>query len=95
MNHLETIQQLGGFGRLKAMVGAYNFAKDENSVSFRFKGSRKANHVSIELNSSDLYNVRIGKVGKLDYKIVDETKDAYSDMLVSLFENTTGLYLSL
>jgi len=39
----ETIlKQLGGYGRLKCMVGAYNFlTSDGRDVSFRFKMCKK------------------------------------------------------
>ena len=40
------------------MVGASNFVFTETgSVSSRFKGDRKINHVNIKLTSSDLYDV--------------------------------------
>ena len=58
----EIIKQLGGAGRIKAMVGACNFGTNGNDVSFRFKGSKKANHIKITLNGMDLYDVEFIKI---------------------------------
>jgi len=94
--YLVIIDQLGGSGRLKAMVGAWNFIRDgEKNVQFRFKGSKVANHVSISLNSKDLYDVSFCKVHGDSVKKEKHYKGNYNDGLVELFEEHTGLYLSL
>ena len=102
MDYNQTIQQLGGFGKLKAMVGAHTFIKHEaeKALSFKFKGSRKCNYIKITLDASDTYNVEIGRVtnGKVKgftYKVIDESAGIYCDQLKPLFESITGLYLSL
>ena len=100
------IQQMGGFGKITAMTSANTFlSHPEGGVSFKFKGSRKANYVKIILNSMDLYDLEFGKIGTKKtefpgvrmptYKVVREFDGAYNDMLKSIFEETTGLYLSL
>lgn len=91
------LQQLGGKRRLKLMVSAWNFQVEDNSISFRFKGSQVANYVKIILDASDTYN--------LEFMLVDATQGVckekenfamiYNDMLVSTFEEYTGLYLSI
>lgn len=89
------IQQLGGFGKLKAMVGANTFIKDgENNIQFRFKGSSKANYVSVTLNDKDLYDMAFCKVGRINVKNKKHFNDIYNDKLVEIFENHTGLYLT-
>ena len=94
----EIRNQLGG-NRLVAMVGAYNFVgeTDGNYLRFRFKGSRKMNMITITLNALDTYDIEFQKYSpsKLTVSTVEEFKGAYADMLISIFEKTTGLYLSL
>ncbi len=106
------IEQMGGAGKLKMFVGAHTFLKDgENTVMFKFKGSKIANHVKITLNGMDLYDVEFLKIvnvspkrslqmtteefEKATYKNRTEFKGLYNDMLISTFENHTKLYLSL
>ncbi len=91
------IEQLGGFGRLRAMVGAFNLVGDATSVTLRFKGSRKTNMLKVTLNSTDTYTVEFLKYSpsKCKATTVKKTSMVYCDMLVSLFENTTGLYLTI
>jgi hypothetical protein len=103
-----TIQQLGGTGRLSAMINAKNFTYDKDgTLTFSFSGCKKINQVTIELNSKDLYNITFTKytAGRMNnktfeykeptWKAVKEYEDIYNDQLKSVFEETTGLYLSL
>ncbi len=90
---MEIIKQLGG-GRFVAMTGASLFVYDHEkraNVSFKFKGSRISNHVKIELNALDLYDVTFYKITKTDFKIVSERSGLYNDMLESHFKEITGL----
>lgn len=92
-----TIAYLGGMGRLKAMTGAYNFLIEaDNVVSFRFKGSRKANTIKLTLTGDDLYTVEFLKYSpsKMEFKAIKKVEGYYFDMLAPLFEETTGLYLT-
>ncbi len=87
-----------GANRLKAMVGAKNFAfsaKDSNA-SFRFtaRAKNKANYLKIELNAGDLYNLEFGYIRAGNYTVRSEIKDMYFDQMKEYFENETGLYLS-
>ncbi len=88
------INQLGGFGKLKAMTGAYNFVALDNGVSFKIK-NRSANFIKIILNGKDLYDVEIGRISGANYKIVKQQNDVYFDELKKFIENATGMYLSL
>lgn len=86
---------LGGFRRLSLMVGANNFAYDKGgTLSFRFKGCRKANAVRLVLNGSDLYDVEFHKITKAGAKLVAAHSDLYFDQLRETFERETGLYLT-
>lgn len=95
MHHDQTIEQLGGFGRLRAFVGAYCFTKSENALNFRFKGSRRANYISIELTVMDTYRVKFWKLKRYNALEVSEHEDIYAEDLVPLFQRETGLVLSL
>lgn len=94
------IAQLGGYGRLKAMIALYDVLYDKSvgrgAVCFKFKGSRKWNYVKITLNGLDLYDVQFCKIGRgTNVKWREPINNVYNDMLKEIFENETGLYLSL
>ncbi len=91
------IDQLGGLGKISAMVGANNFLIEEAGISFQFKGCRKAKKCIIDLLPSDLYRMRLGKLNRktLDFDILHEEEGLYWDMLKPEFERATGLDLSL
>lgn len=100
------ISQLGG-GRFAMMTGAKQFVSffkgDNPSVRFRVPGNltkNGINMVQISLNGSDLYDVEFLKVRNSKTKGVVMTSvemhnDIYCDMLVDLFETSTGLYTHL
>ena len=100
---ITTLQQLtqssNGSGRLKAMIGAKNFAKSDEQmfVSFMFMrgAENKANYVKITLNGKDLYNVEFGKLTPTKHKIISNIEDMYAEDLRGYFEGETKLYLSL
>ena len=87
------IQQMGGMRRLSMFTGAKNFVALPNGVSFRI-GNKSVNFVKIILNGKDLYDLTFGLMrnGKLVNK--KEYNDIYSDQLKSIFEKSTGMYLS-
>jgi len=91
------IEQLGGVGRLVAMIGVGQIVVDDSSAMFGFKGCRKANKCRITLTPMDLYKVEFFKLNRrsLECPIVEEFDGVYGDQLVEIFESTTGLFLSL
>lgn len=96
------LQQLGGTGRLKIMAGCKDYIAIENGVQFGIgKNAAGINKAKIVLRADDLYDVEFGTVRKNNktfeytYKVVSKTEGAYNDMLKSLFESATGMYLSL
>ena len=96
------INQLGGFGKLKAMINMRDLTagekKNGNSVmTFKFSGSRKFNMCEIELNGMDLYDIKLMKFSPKYCTISNESvsNDLFNDMLIEHFEGKTGLYLSL
>ena len=92
------LQQMGGSGKLSAMVGAHDFIGDDKSLQFSFKGSRKANKCRVVFDyTTDTYIFQLWKFNKRTYDMakVYELELVYWDMLIDLFESETGLYLSL
>jgi hypothetical protein len=93
------LRQMGGMGRLVAMTGAKDFLRTERdgipALAFKFKGSPKANYVAILLDPSDTYTLHFGKIVKYDLKPTGTFEGVYADRLKSVFEDFTGLYLSL
>jgi hypothetical protein len=95
--------QMGGKGRLVAMVGAQDFtydARDERRVvaSFRFKGCSKANICRVAYDrASDTYGFYLLRYSPktLTFKpLLALDRDVYAEDLVRLFEDNTGLYLT-
>ena len=91
------LSQLGGAGRLVAMTGAKNFCSHpEGALSFKIgRNAKGVNYCKITLTSDDLYTVEFKRVTVK--KITDKgtTVGAYNDMLHDLFEQATGMYLTL
>ena len=92
------IQQLGGAGQLRAMLGTTLLAVDENSVTFNFRMCRRANHCRVTyVPGLDLYRMEFFLMGAryITCKVVASFDQVYADQLRGLFENTTGLRMSL
>ena len=97
------------YGVLKAMIGAAYFvqSQEENSIRFSFKMCRKASVCKIQYDAGlDLYNMSFIKIRKIRDKlipyfcteesiIVKEYKEIMCDQLKGLFEEFTGLCLTL
>lgn len=85
--------QLGGYGKLKSMIGADNFGYDEDgSLSFKIKASSKFKYCKIKLNANDLYDVEFFSQSG---KPVKSMENVYAEDLKRIFEETTRLYMSL
>ncbi len=92
------LQQLGGQRKLTAMIGAYHFmALDEKGLSFKFEASRQFNYCKILLTPSDPYTITFQKWNWKTFSLQNEQSfsDVYCDNLIPIFEEATGLYLSL
>ncbi len=96
----EIYRQFGG-NKAKVMIGMYNQAYDGSAnnpnFSFRFKAksNKGINYVKIELTVMDDYIVTFGKIRGTDYKVIETMEGIYADQLQEVFEDVTGLYLSL
>jgi len=90
------LRQMGGMGKICAMTGAKNFIDYGNGVSFRFPNNVKGrpNTFKVTLDPDDTYSVEFGRCRGTTYKILKTLNGIYWDMLKSLFEQESGLYLS-
>lgn len=97
------LQQLTGskaVGRtLALMIRAHGLVKSDadSYVMFSFKGCRKANKCRITLEPSNTYKVEFFKYNRKTFEcpLVYDIDGIYDDMLKGVFEDYTGLYLSL
>jgi hypothetical protein len=91
------LSQMGGTGRLSAMIGANGYIGSEDSVAFRFKARAKngANGFRVVLDPSDTYTVEFISVRGSSRKVKDTLSEVYAEDLKRIFEDKTGLYLSL
>jgi len=90
----EILNQLGGAGRLKVMLGVKSFGATESSLSFAFRaaGRNSIKAVRVVLDASDTYTVEFFRASGVT---VDKFDGVYVDALRSCIEQRTGLYLSL
>lgn len=94
----EILQQLGGAGRLRVMIGAHSFmgAPKSLTVKFRCRNPRRINTIMVALDPSDTYNVSFWCITSKTMRMVGGTdRDVYADNLRQVIESRTGLYLSL
>ena len=89
------LDQLGGAGRLVAMTNAKNFVYDGASLAFKFSNRRGPNYCKIALAHDDTYTVTLGRIVKYDLRSSSTINGIFAGDLVELFENATGLRLSL
>lgn len=97
MQIAQTIQSQFG-NKCFFMLGAYNILAHDDGLSFRFKGSRKANYCKITLDASDTFTMEFLKIGRApNFKTIEVRTESgvYADMLHGMIESTTGLATSL
>ena len=84
--------------RLITMTGAIHLLYDNenNSFSFKFPMCKKANYCKISYNyGKDLYEMSFSKLSSKSIKTVAEFNNIFAEQLKSIFEDFTGLDLSL
>lgn len=95
------LKQMGGSGRLKAMIGAKHFTSHDGgkALSFQFpnKQRSKGNYVKVTLRGDDTYDMEFLAIsgGGTKVKKVKTYSGIMADQLKSLFTQWTGLYLHL
>tara|TARA_R110000751_G_scaffold30117_1_gene77260 strand:- start:447 stop:791 length:345 start_codon:yes stop_codon:yes gene_type:complete len=102
-------KQMGGYNRLNAMLGLKypTYSDEKRQIMFRWKaksavklaavtgGNKAANYVVITLDASDTYSMKFKRIHGLNCTDLVEFSGIYADQLKSIFENSTGLALSL
>ena len=98
----EILRQLGGQGRLKAMIAAKNFVavsagnQPANGLQFQFmKGKDGVNMVVIRLNGDDLYDVEFLAVRGVKFRPVAVRNNLFFDQLEAAFWDIAGLAIRL
>lgn len=92
------LQQLGGKGRLTAMIGAHTFVgAPGGSVQFRFRAKAKdgINFVRVSLQSDDTYRLEMLRLSGINSWHKADIAGLHAGDLRRIIENRTGLYLSL
>ena len=92
------IEQLGGQGRLRAMIGAHDFLNGENTLQFGFAGSRRVNKVVLTYHpGADTYELMLGKCFRcgIRFDVAYRQDGLYAEDLIPTMERETGLRLSL
>ena len=92
------LQQLGGAGQLRAMLGTKAILADENSATFDFRLCKLANRCKVTyLPKLDFYRVEFFLVRSTNgIAHPQETFSmVYADQLRQVFEGFTGLRMSL
>ena len=72
-------------------------AKNDRTLRFNVRGTRKCNWIEIELTPLDVYTVRFEKYSpsKYTHTTVHTDEMVYCDQLHDIIESFTGLYLTL
>lgn len=77
------------------MLGAKDFVGGPNYLTFKIRGSKAVNYITIYLNALDLYEIKFLKVRALVVKVVKEYTEVYCDDLLKLIRLETGLETNL
>ena len=77
------------------MLGAKDFIGGADYLSFRIRGSHKANAIRIALDPMDTYTVTFWKIRSPNIKEVGRFEGIYCDMLHDLIRRVTGLNTNL
>jgi hypothetical protein len=92
------LEQLGGAGKLTAMIGAHTFmGTEEGTLTFQFraKAHNGANRIHIVLNANDYYDVTFYKGRGVNIRAIGSVYDVPAGSLRRVIQDATQLYLSL
>jgi hypothetical protein len=96
----ETIlSQLGGLKILRTMIGVTHVVTSDRGLDIRFtaRNEKQVNHVRIELNARDYYDVTFYQIrrGGLDCKVIEEACEVDAEDLIETICSTTWLTLAI
>ena len=90
------VNHLGGMRALVVMLGVNSFVGDDGEIGFRFKGSRKANHLRVDLGAEPgRFDMHFYKCGAARATLVESFENVAGPVLPRVFERVTGLALSV
>ena len=93
------LSQLGGLKVLRAMLGMTHVLTSPRALDIRFTAPnlRGCNHVRIELNARDTYDLTFYQIrqGGLDCKVIEEANGVYAEDLIETICSTTVLTLAI
>lgn len=95
LNGDEILTKIGGADRLKSMVGADNFKKESNLLSFKFKSSKEANLVIIKNEIPNQFTVAIILDSNSENKTVYKQSVKELEEFRKIFNKVTGLSLPI
>ena len=80
---------------ISSMIGAKDYVILKNGLQFRWvaKAKNKSNCIQVTINGNDLYDVKFLYIRGVKCVTRSEHNNIYADMLISLFEQETGLFL--
>lgn len=88
------LAQLGG-NKFIAMTGAFHLLAITQGLSLKFKGNKKANYMTVELQADDTYTVIFKHLKTINYmpvvKDVASFERVYAEQLQDIFTQITGL----
>lgn len=89
--------QLGGQGRLMAMLGAHSFSGEKDRLRFKIKcrAAQNIKCINIVLEASDTYRVEFWSIHGVHVKKVAEVTGVYCDQLGACVERATKLRVRL
>lgn len=91
------IAQLGG-NKMAAMIGLQSLGfYGDNTTTFKWaaRGKRGINHLRVTLRPDDTYDMTFNHQTRFKETAKASYTGVYAEDLVRLFEETTGLYLTL
>lgn len=93
----ETIyNQLHGRRRLATMAGCKNFTYGEGCVTFHIgRNAKKVTAMGVKLEASDTYTVTLYQGKGVNMRKKETLENVYASQLVSIFEDRTGMFLTL
>lgn len=97
MSVAKTILEQFGGARAMVMIGGKDLVASDYSLTFKFgRGAKnKANRCRITLEMDDTYTITFFKIVKMEVKIIEEIEGVYFDQLMDIFEDRTGMFLTL
>jgi len=90
------VQQMGGMGKLRAMLGAKLIAMSNGlRIIFPNRHRTRGNVCEITLEANDTYTMKFFNASRGQAKLVQKYDDIYFDQLIPTFEKQTGWYLRM